>query len=256
MHRPLGPFVLLALVIACGTEGPFEPPPAPAETDATAEARGARRIDVLTRNLYVGADVDAVIGALVSPSPDDDLAALTLAIQTLQRTDFPTRAGAIADEIARARPHAVGLQEVSEIHIDLTPLQIPVTLDLDFLPVLQQALAVRGLHYVVGATVKNIEAAPLPGVSLVDYDALLIDADRVITGHTSHPLRRQHRAGGGRRRAQARVGHRDRAPWRARATCSRARISSRATPRGSTSCVRPRRPSSPRRSPARFPPSS
>jgi endonuclease/exonuclease/phosphatase family metal-dependent hydrolase len=189
MHRPLGPFVLFVFALACGTEGPFEPPPVPAQTDATAEATatGARRIGVLTRNLYVGADVDAVIGALVSPSSDDDLAALTIAIQTLQRTDFPTRAGAIADEIARARPHAVGLQEVSEIHIDLTPLQIPVTLDLDFLPVLQQALAARGLHYVVGATVKNIEAAPLPGVSLVDYDALLVDADRVqITGHTSH----------------------------------------------------------------------
>ena len=189
MHRPLGPFVLFALALGCGTEGPFEAPPIPAQTDATAEAEanGARRIGVLTRNLYVGADVDAVIAALVSPSPDDDLAALTIAIQTLQRTDFLTRARAIAEEIARAHPHAVGLQEVSEIHIDLTPLQIPVTLDLDFLPVLQQALAARGLHYIVGATVRNIEAAPLPGVSLVDYDALLVDADRVqTTGHTSH----------------------------------------------------------------------
>ena len=150
-------------------------------------ASGAQRLSVVTRNLYVGADVDAVIAALVSASPDDDLPALMLAIQTLQRTDFPTRARAIADEIARTRPHAVGLQEVSQIQIDLTPLNIPVSLSFDFLPELQQALAERGLNYAVSATVKNIEAAPLPGVSLVDYDALLVDAGRVqVTGHSSH----------------------------------------------------------------------
>jgi hypothetical protein len=66
-------------------------------------------------------------------------------------------------------------------------LQIPVALSLDFLSILQQALAARGLHYTAAATVKNIEAAPLPGVSLVDYDVLLVDADRVhITGIGSH----------------------------------------------------------------------
>jgi hypothetical protein len=183
MYRTLGCLAVLTLVSACAHDDPEAPAAAPR---AEAAVGGAGRLGVLTRNLYVGADVDAVISALVSPSPDDDLAALTAAIQTLQRTDFPTRARAIADEIARTRPHAVGLQEVSEIHIDLTPLNIPVSLQLDFLPVLQAAIADRGLHYAVGATVKNIEAAPLPGVSLVDYDALLVDADRVqITDHTS-----------------------------------------------------------------------
>jgi endonuclease/exonuclease/phosphatase family metal-dependent hydrolase len=182
MHRKLAPVILLTLACACGDN-----PLAPASDPAAQAQGGARRLAVLTRNLYVGADVDAVIAALVSPSPDDDLPALIAAIQTLQRTDFPARAGAIADEVARSRPHAVGLQEVSEIHIDLTPLDIPVSLQLDFLPVLQQALAERDLHYAVAATVKNIEAAPLPGVSLVDYDVMLVDADRVrITDHQSH----------------------------------------------------------------------
>jgi endonuclease/exonuclease/phosphatase family metal-dependent hydrolase len=184
MYRTLGSLALLALLYACADDDPLAPATRPS---AEAAVDGAQRLAVLTRNLYVGADVDAVIAALVSPSTDDDLAALTAAIQTLQRTDFPTRARAIADEIARTRPHAVGLQEVSEIHIDLTPLDIPISLQLDFLPLLQQAIADRGLHYAVAATVKNIEAAPLPGVSLVDYDALLVDADRVqVTDHTSH----------------------------------------------------------------------
>ena len=57
MHRPLGPFVLFALALACGTEGPLEPPHAPAQNDATAEANGARRIGVLSRNLYLTAHV-------------------------------------------------------------------------------------------------------------------------------------------------------------------------------------------------------
>src|SRR2546422_11429163 len=78
---------------------------------ATPTAPGARTITVMTRNLYIGADVDQVIGALASPDPNDDVPALLAAIAVLQRTDFPTRAGALADEIARARPHVVGLQE-------------------------------------------------------------------------------------------------------------------------------------------------
>jgi endonuclease/exonuclease/phosphatase family metal-dependent hydrolase len=185
MLRKLGPLVLFTLACACGKDSPLAP--SADASPAAAEAGVVPSVAVLTRNLYVGADVDAVIAALVSPSPEDDIPALTLAIQTLQHTDFTTRAGAIADEIARHRPHAVGLQEVSEIHIDLTPLNLPIALNLDFLPVLQQALAARGLHYRVAATIKNIEAAPLPGVSLVDFDALLVDADRVqVTDHSSH----------------------------------------------------------------------
>src|SRR2546427_5415495 len=89
---------------------------------ANPTAPGARTITVMTRNLYIGADVDQVIGALASPDPNDDVPALLAAIAVLQRTDFPTRAGALADEIARARPHVVGLQEVDQLHIDLSGL--------------------------------------------------------------------------------------------------------------------------------------
>ncbi|HEY6852793.1 MAG TPA: endonuclease/exonuclease/phosphatase family protein, partial [Gemmatimonadales bacterium] len=86
---------------------------------------------------------------------------------------------AIAAGIARSRPHVVGLQEVSVIHVDLTGFGLPVVIDQDFLATLQQDLAARGLHYVVAARVHNLTAAPLPGISLDDYDAMLVDADRV-----------------------------------------------------------------------------
>jgi endonuclease/exonuclease/phosphatase family protein len=139
-------------------------------------------IVVLTRNMYVGADLDAVIGALASPSSEDDLPALLGAIQTLQITDYPARAGAFAAEIARARPHVVGLQEVSQIDIDLTALGLPITVHQDFLAILADSLDARGLHYAVAARVQNIVAQPLPGIGLIDYDAVLVDADRVSVG--------------------------------------------------------------------------
>ena len=137
-------------------------------------------ISVMTQNLYVGADVDLVIRALGTPDPGDDFPALLVAIETVGKTDFPARAAAIADEIARARPHAVGLQEVSQIDIDLTPLGVPAVVHQDFLAMLQAELAARGLHYAVAGTSDNINVNLVSGlVRLVDHDALLVDADRV-----------------------------------------------------------------------------
>jgi hypothetical protein len=55
-----------------------------------------------------------------------------------------------------------------------------VALHQDFLAILQDALAARGLHYVVAATSDNISVHLVFGlVNLVDHDALLVDADRV-----------------------------------------------------------------------------
>jgi hypothetical protein len=134
----------------------------------------------MAQNLYVGANVDLVIGALLTPDQNDDLAALVFAIETLGKTDYPARAAAIADEIARTRPHAVGLQEVSDIDIELGPLGLPVSVHLKFLDILRAELASRGLNYASAASVTNTNVALVGGlVRLVDRDVLLIDADRV-----------------------------------------------------------------------------
>jgi endonuclease/exonuclease/phosphatase family metal-dependent hydrolase len=77
----------------------------------------------------------------------------------------------------------VGLQEVSKIDITLPPLG--VDLHLDFLPVLLAKLSARGLQYDVAVRVRNIEAAPFPGVSLVDEDAILVDRRRVRVAETT-----------------------------------------------------------------------
>lgn len=182
MNRALRfPLVLLLTALPACSDDPVEP-------DLTDDASiamlrtgvvPANRLGVMTRNMYVGADLDVVIGALVSPDPADDFPAIMGAIATLEATDYPARAVAMAAEIELTRPDVVGLQEVSQLHIDLTPFGVPVRVDLDFLPVLQAELAVRGLDYTVAVTHRNIEAAPLPGISLVDFDAILVDARRV-----------------------------------------------------------------------------
>src|SRR3972149_3407985 len=152
-------------------------PTSDSDTQLRAKAAGPQRVGVMTQNLYVGTDVDAVLAALMSPDPNDDVPALFTAIEALGKPDFPTRAGAIADEIARERPHVVGFQEVSEIHIDLNRFGVPVVIDLEFLSIIEAQLAARGLHYTVAATVKNIDVTPVPGIQLVDYETILVNTD-------------------------------------------------------------------------------
>jgi hypothetical protein len=171
-----------AILLASACKEPFEVQPGSLNwmSEHRVAATDGSDITVMTQNLYVGADVDLVIRALGTPDPGDDFPALQFAIETVGKTDFPARAQAIADEIARRRPKAVGLQELSRINIDLTPLGVPAVVDQDFLALIQAALAARGLHYQVAATSDNINVSLVGGlVSLVDHDALLVDADWV-----------------------------------------------------------------------------
>src|SRR5512141_112320 len=65
-------------------------------------------VPVLTRNLYLGADLTPVIQATDGAQ---FLAATTAVWAMVQRNDFHVRARAIADEIAWTQPALVGLQE-------------------------------------------------------------------------------------------------------------------------------------------------
>jgi len=180
--------LLLSLVFAAGCSDSSVTGPAPlgrvVAVPTVAGAPAATRITVMTRNLYIGADVDLVIGALLTPDPNDDLAALQVAIATLSTTDFPARAAALADEIARMRPHVVGLQEVEDLHIHLGALGLPVDIDQNFLEILLDSLAARGVTtYAVAGQVTNITATLFFGaITLFDHEAILVDADRVAVG--------------------------------------------------------------------------
>jgi endonuclease/exonuclease/phosphatase family metal-dependent hydrolase len=173
MTRSVSPFLALGVLLAACSDATS--PPAFNSTTPDPLA-----VSVMARNAYVGADLDAVIAALGTPDDTDDFPALLDAIETLGLTDFPARARALAAEIARTRPHVVGLAEISFIDIDLTPLGVGVDFTLDFLPILQAALAAQGLGYAVGAQVQNIDVTVAGGlVHLVDYDVVLYDAERV-----------------------------------------------------------------------------
>jgi hypothetical protein len=149
----------LLLIAACAEA---TDPTAPSATAlrAAEEAGGRGAVTVYTQNLFVGADVDAVVNALASGDPNAALAALAQAVATLDTTDFAARAGAIADEIARTRPHLVGFQEGSKIDIDLSPLGVPLSAHEDFLATLRAALDARGLdHYVLADSQANASMA-------------------------------------------------------------------------------------------------
>jgi hypothetical protein len=178
MHpRTIALGLVTALTTACATDdlsGPGATPQA-----ASADSRSLVRIGVMSRNLYIGTDLDVVVQALASPSPADNLPALLDAIGDLQATAWPVRVNAIADEIARERPHVVGLQEAWRIDINLTPLGLPVDIDLDFITSLAAALEARDLDYEIAVVGDAVSAAPMPGISVLDRDLILVDASRV-----------------------------------------------------------------------------
>ena len=73
----------------------------------------ARTTRVMTRNLYLGADLTPVLGALAGGDPAAIVGAATRTWAAVQATKPPERMAAIADEIVAARADVVGLQEVT-----------------------------------------------------------------------------------------------------------------------------------------------
>lgn len=134
-------------------------------------------ITVMTRNLYMGADLVPVITAA---TPAEFFGAVTTVFQQVQATDFPERAEAIADEIEAMQPDLVGLQEVV-IWRTQYPADGPATpatdVAYDFLQILLDALEARGLPYeaIAVATGFDVEAPSTLGIDvrLTDRDVIL-----------------------------------------------------------------------------------
>jgi endonuclease/exonuclease/phosphatase family metal-dependent hydrolase len=99
--RRLAAFLAITLALAaCADDTPLQPRQELGIMDADP-------IVVMSRNLYLGADIDAMF------APGADLEeALANAIYQVSYTDFGARAVALAQEITSAQPHVAGLQEV------------------------------------------------------------------------------------------------------------------------------------------------
>jgi endonuclease/exonuclease/phosphatase family metal-dependent hydrolase len=173
----LAPMLLSAVLTlpACGDD---PEPPAPVD------------VKVMTRNIYLGGNIFRLAEAQ-SPQQVPAIAAQLYA--TVQATNFPARAQALADEIQETKPALVGLQEVS-----LYRTQHPSDYSsngavnaqdtaIDFLAILLAAIAERGLDYRVAAKVQNGDAelpaalsgsaSDLTDLRLTDYDVILARGD-------------------------------------------------------------------------------
>ena len=182
--------LLVALAIAaCGDSQPLgiERQELPAE---------GPRLDVATWNVYVGADLSTLLQVQDATQIPFEVAAV---LGRIEATDFPSRAEAIADELAGSRPHVISLQEVSEIRRQspgdfLAGNPVPATTPvIDYLDVLVDALSSRGLHYTVATATRNFDielpvvnfsTGGLDDVRLTDYDVILVREDIVFSNPT------------------------------------------------------------------------
>jgi hypothetical protein len=194
---PLAATTLALALAACGSGG--EEATAALESDAAVAAQVARErafpglghdLVVMTRNLYVGADLFEPF--LVS-TPEEALAKAAEVFQQILASDPPGRMAAIADELALVRPDLVGVEEGYRFVVtSLDPATAgAVLLDLDFLGALEQALAERPrpLHYRrVAEEEHTVLELPLPFgdppapvlVRMVDRDAIYAAPDVLV----------------------------------------------------------------------------
>ena len=195
LSRRVLPWLSLVLLVgAC--EGPTPTTPAPEQPlFKSLPGQGAGQFaTVMTRNLYLGADINDVLNPSTLPAgvpPEYVLPALVWQVhQDVIASRPDQRMAAIAEEIAAARPALVGLQEV-ETYYTQTPGDFlagnPVaasTVEYDFLARLLEALAARGADYRVAARNTNVDievpALPLPIGSGAPYDLRLVDSDVIL----------------------------------------------------------------------------
>jgi len=144
-----------------------------------------RDLTVMTQNLYLGSSLGP---ALEAKTPEEFVEAVAQIYATVQYTNFPQRAEAIADEIQEKAPDLIGLQEVTKW---TTEGQSPPP-GYDFLAILEGDLEARGLHYTAASIAHNANIGPAPlvsatcpvvaeqftcAVTLEDRDVILVNDD-------------------------------------------------------------------------------
>jgi Endonuclease/Exonuclease/phosphatase family len=138
---------------------------------SAATRAGAGELTVMTRNLSFGTDLGPIVAAT---NQFDFVTAVAAAFTQAQASDFPGRAKAWADEIERARPDLVGLQEAvlwrTQAPADLSPIPNATAVEADLVGLLLAELQARGLKYdvVIAQTGSDIEAPGLFATGLVD----------------------------------------------------------------------------------------
>ncbi len=164
------------------------------------QANKPKNVTVMTRNLYVGADLTPAIVAIIGGVPIEIITAVSEVWAKVKLTDFPARAEGLAREIAESEPDLIGLQE-AELWRSQTPADFVMGnakhVEYDFVKILLDALKRRGLHYDVVAEETGFDAEfpgflsesarKLSDIRLTDREVILARTDLELfnpqTGH-------------------------------------------------------------------------
>ncbi len=152
-------------------------------------ANNRKTVTVMTRNLYLGADLAPAIAAVVGGDPIEIITAVSEVWGMVRFTDFPARAAALAGEIEQQQPDLIGLQE-AELWRSQTPSDIlqgnPVPnaehVEYDFVQILLDALSARGLHYAIVAMEPGVDVEAPGFLSAADAAEGLV-SDIRLTEH-------------------------------------------------------------------------
>jgi len=154
---------------------------------------GKRDLDVMTVNLYVGADFSPL--TTLNPSDPDFGVKFLTGVATIYgrigASNFPVRASAIAQQVALRGPDVIALQEVTLIRRQspgdaIAGGQTPATdVVSDYLQILMAALEHQGAHYAVASMSQDLDVeVPLatgPGMfddlRLTDREVILVRTD-------------------------------------------------------------------------------
>jgi endonuclease/exonuclease/phosphatase family metal-dependent hydrolase len=145
---------------------------------AKPSANGHRGVTVMTRNLYLGAELTPVMGAGSVP---ELLAAVSEVWDGVQDTDFTARVVGIADEIEEAKPDLIGLQEAALWRIDSPgngPAYPATEVVYDFVEILLEELDSRKLRYEVAVSQELFDVelpnADWDDIRFTDRDVILV----------------------------------------------------------------------------------
>lgn len=150
---------------------------------AAADRDGGPKVTVMTRNLYLGADLGPAIAATSLP---EFLAATSEIWRHVQQVSFDERATVLAREIDQAKPDLIGLQEVAIWRTGTFGDPAPSTIvAYDFLAQLQAELRNRHAHYdvVVSQDEADLEA---PVGAPYFIDARLTQRDVILVRKGAH----------------------------------------------------------------------
>jgi endonuclease/exonuclease/phosphatase family metal-dependent hydrolase len=167
-----------------------------------AEAKPAPKVTVMTRNVFLGADLSPAIGAA---SIDQAIDGAGVIWNELQSTKFAERAKPLAREIKRSKADLVGLQEVAlwrkQTPSDggsppISPIGTPATqVEQDFLAILKRELKKIRAGYRVVVVQREFEAelpvdqdgvdSPDDGIAGADFDASLTMRDVILVRRAS-----------------------------------------------------------------------